>query len=1510
MKFFKKKKCKLRRYTKKGICLVLALCLAGGINSALPLSVQAEQVQEQTGTVYYVDPDNGSDSNTGTSEAQPYQSLAHVSSLTLEPGDSILLKRGAVFPMNDTLTPQGSGTEEAPITIGAYGDENAARPIIQADKQYSGTSSDLDFREEKASPIGIFGYSHYVIQDVHVKSEKTMGIHIELDLGSEEGRSAVMEDFTIRNVTASDCKWDAYPNAYPNAGGIRIGRLKGDQIYTPGYVKDVLIEDCYIKDCNDGISSKGNHIDDPRYPRNENIVVRNCFLDEISGNGITAWGTNNALFERNRYLNGHGTRYGSVAMWGSQAKNLVIQYNEISECMDSTVDGDAFDLDWGSEEHLIQYNYAHDNYGGLILEMAWSQGGASGPTRNNIVRYNVARNNGTDTIQLASMASQGQENNYYINNTIITAPRAKSAVYSQMGVAAMHYFYNNIFVITAANTRPVLDSTGNGLMDFDNNCWYAPEGHGVIRWEGTDYNTLKEWSEATGSEANGLFTDPMLVSTEGLGRMGLQLQEGSPCIDAGRDVPGRIGTRDYYGNALAQNGIYDIGAYEGSGLPVQENDTNLPTPNYLASSSWVNEEQTEFWVPENLYIEGSENGWKPISTDPEPKVTIDYGENVALDRVVVEGKNIKSIKLQTAPAGSWSNPAGVNQDVYNDGTWTDIDTVADFTGEYEFRESVETTRIRVVVEPEEGMTPELTVFKCYNTSGETSGLNLLHHWDFEEGTGANETLIDDKAGTADGTLKTNETVVESLWVDGKEEGSTALKLDEAKETYVLLSETQDITDDWTFVATLRRDSEGNTPTPATLMGSTPESRQEQYHNLMLTGYDTATKANTNRIGFSNFTVYDVTSEYATPEGEWVDMAIVRQGTEITLYIDGEKQETLTTYNTNQVPKAFNLGMGAIGYRGHTDPTKAGKYMTGAIDDIKIYEGALTEAQIKQLYGIADTDPAASYSGVNGKVTVTYETAPATAPVQEDFVVTASVNGGEAQNVAITGFEYDEAGNQAVLTYEPFGRTDLKQEITVTVEHKGETTALPAFMLPAVQYTDVNIAEGTAGNGSLTVSFDKKPAIIPQLSDFTIIATKNGEPCELTNLQMGNFDSQTNEVTFSFDKLYAEEVEQTVEISLTYRGKEVNPSFTIDKMNTEYYYWDFEDSGEDGSTVIPELSNRAPGTLVTTAEAAELWIPGYDGNGTALNFDGTTYVSLENTTDLNGEWTFSAWIKRTDAQGEGQLGQSTLMGSTSASASNGSRYGLMLEGYSSASKSLTDNVGISKDGVLDQVTDYQAPVGEWVYLSIVRRDSEMIVYENSVKVATLTLTSGNDSLGMGAIGALQRGNDFAKYMKGAMDEIAVYEAALSPEKINELYLQYTEEPVNPEEPINPEEPVNPGETVYRTALEEELARAIAIDQTLYTQESAAALQAAIKNVEEVLRNPSATQEEINNALQQLRDASEALVKLGISEGTVKTPATGDGLPIAESIILLCASIGLITILQLRKKQIKCDKLPRI
>ena len=76
----------------------LALLLAGTtVASMMPaVSVKAEG-NTATGTTYYVDSNGGNDSNEGTSEGKAFQTLEKVNTLDLEPGDTVLLKRGSVF---------------------------------------------------------------------------------------------------------------------------------------------------------------------------------------------------------------------------------------------------------------------------------------------------------------------------------------------------------------------------------------------------------------------------------------------------------------------------------------------------------------------------------------------------------------------------------------------------------------------------------------------------------------------------------------------------------------------------------------------------------------------------------------------------------------------------------------------------------------------------------------------------------------------------------------------------------------------------------------------------------------------------------------------------------------------------------------------------------------------------------------------------------------------------------------------------------------------------------------------------------------------------------------------------------------------------------------------------------------------------------------------------------------------------------------------------------------------
>src|SRR5579859_7166560 len=76
-------------------------------------------------TSYYVSP-TGLDSNSGTSPATAWATLAHVNAHTFSPGDAIYLQRGGTW--SEPLIPPSSGTSANPILFDAYG--TGAAPVI------------------------------------------------------------------------------------------------------------------------------------------------------------------------------------------------------------------------------------------------------------------------------------------------------------------------------------------------------------------------------------------------------------------------------------------------------------------------------------------------------------------------------------------------------------------------------------------------------------------------------------------------------------------------------------------------------------------------------------------------------------------------------------------------------------------------------------------------------------------------------------------------------------------------------------------------------------------------------------------------------------------------------------------------------------------------------------------------------------------------------------------------------------------------------------------------------------------------------------------------------------------------------------------------------------------------------------------------------------------------------------------------------------------------------------
>ena len=79
-------------------------------------------------TTWFVDNISGNDRNDGTSVQSAFQTIARINILALNPGDSLLFRRGGEWTGN--LVPKGNGKEKKRIVIGAYG--NGPAPVLDA----------------------------------------------------------------------------------------------------------------------------------------------------------------------------------------------------------------------------------------------------------------------------------------------------------------------------------------------------------------------------------------------------------------------------------------------------------------------------------------------------------------------------------------------------------------------------------------------------------------------------------------------------------------------------------------------------------------------------------------------------------------------------------------------------------------------------------------------------------------------------------------------------------------------------------------------------------------------------------------------------------------------------------------------------------------------------------------------------------------------------------------------------------------------------------------------------------------------------------------------------------------------------------------------------------------------------------------------------------------------------------------------------------------------------------
>ncbi|MDJ0346008.1 right-handed parallel beta-helix repeat-containing protein [Streptomyces sp. H10-C2] len=496
--------------------------LAGACFAAVLLFAMVVPASAGTsGTTRYVDCTAGSDTAAGTGTTTAWRSLDKVNATVLHPGDTIRFKAGTTC--TGTLTPQGSGTAQHPVTVNTYGSGSAAR---------------IDGHGATAA-VFLHNVEGYVLRHLDITNtgpaptatQQRVGVYVLLEEYGT-GSHYTLSHLTVHDVNGCDCRDDH------SSGGILF--VAGGVTVPTGF-DDLRVEENSVSHVDrTGIGTvsywqrRASH---PQGPGTEfapmtHVLIEGNRVSDTGGDGISLINGVDSLIQHNTVagFNIRSTDY-NVGAYAWNSDRALFQFNEVSGGVSPAM---AFDLEGGSRDTLYQYNFSHDNGAGFLF-ICPSGVLASG----GIVRYNISQNDHGDGFFGVITNPCGDEPGTQVYNNTIYAPTAANLV-RIYGTSTMR-LTNNIFV-----GRP------SGSVINDPTSTY-------------DHNLYQNVVAGTPLGTNALQGDPRLTApgtaVSPTDTAGYRLRAGSPALHSGVPVAG-AGGRDYFGNPIPSTAP-NIGAYQG-----------------------------------------------------------------------------------------------------------------------------------------------------------------------------------------------------------------------------------------------------------------------------------------------------------------------------------------------------------------------------------------------------------------------------------------------------------------------------------------------------------------------------------------------------------------------------------------------------------------------------------------------------------------------------------------------------------------------------------------------------------------------------------------------------------------------------------------------------------------------------------------------------------------------------------------------------------------------------------
>ncbi|OAS17875.1 right-handed parallel beta-helix repeat-containing protein [Paenibacillus oryzisoli] len=600
----------LIKQIRKEIVLFLFLCV--GLLSVLSLS----HVTYAAGATYYVDASIGNDGNDGISSEHAWKTITKLNSVTLQPGDQVLFKRGEVW-QGVTLRPSSSGVDGNPIQYGSYGDPTLGKPIISGGSRMDTWIGPDANGEYKKTGLTGDGLRVTVLED----GKRLKGNHIDARLPGPTIGSLTPGSFVADSVTGS--VYYKPSTGVANDHVIEIANKNGTFAFSSNGKNYILLDGIDFRGGYDFVVfiGTGSH----------HVTVQNSNIHGVDRAGVRISGAsynqllNNQIYDMNYFgiaLEGgasnnviSGNRVHSIGLLdtddgdtvgiqivggaaGLNSKQNVIEKNEIEQIGRDIYKGKGGTSAKGNLYHAgilvdsstdtsIKQNHIHDLYRTGVLIFT-----ATGDATHTAIRNNVIDHVGKVTsVDFFNSAIYLNTRSGYIdgttvyNNTIANSRfkadtvNREAAVFIRVqgsSVAGAKGTMNDVSIMN----NLIAGNEGNYMLSFhadndaaisglaiDHNLYTRSDATaGGVYWNqgGTEkiykanqmFGSPSSYSVEKNQDSHAIVGDPLFLNAN---QANYALQPSSPAIDAGANVGLTV---DYLGNPRPVGDGTDIGAYE------------------------------------------------------------------------------------------------------------------------------------------------------------------------------------------------------------------------------------------------------------------------------------------------------------------------------------------------------------------------------------------------------------------------------------------------------------------------------------------------------------------------------------------------------------------------------------------------------------------------------------------------------------------------------------------------------------------------------------------------------------------------------------------------------------------------------------------------------------------------------------------------------------------------------------------------------------------------------------